>query len=88
MMVEKTVTVKNPHGLHARPAALFVQKASSFSSSSITVVKDGQEVDAKSILAILSLGVEPGTTITIKADGDDAERATAELAAICEDTSI
>ncbi|MDI3532916.1 MAG: phosphocarrier protein HPr [Synergistaceae bacterium] len=88
-MVEKTVTVKNPHGLHARPAALFVQKASSFSSSSsITVVKDGQEVDAKSILAILSLGVEPGTTITIRADGDDAERATAELAAICEDTSI
>jgi len=87
-MVEKTVTVKNPHGLHARPAALFVQKASSFSSSSITVVKDGQEVDAKSILAILSLGVEPGTTITIRADGDDAEKAIAELAAICEDTSI
>jgi len=87
-MVEKTVTVKNPHGLHARPAALFVQKASSFSSSSITVVKDGQEVDAKSILAILSLGVEPGTTITIRADGDDAEKAAAELAAICEDTSI
>lgn len=87
-MIEKTVTVKNPHGLHARPAALFVQKASSFSSSSITVVKDGQEVDAKSILAILSLGVEPGTTITIRADGDDAEKAAAELAAICEDTSI
>ncbi|WP_198470259.1 HPr family phosphocarrier protein [Acetomicrobium sp. S15 = DSM 107314] len=87
-MAERNVTVKNPHGLHARPAALFVQKASSFSSSSITVVKDGQEVDAKSILAILSLGVEPGTTITIRADGDNAEKAIAELAAICEDTSI
>lgn len=87
-MIERSVTVKNPHGLHARPAALFVQKASSFSSSSIIVVKDGQEADAKSILAILSLGVEPGTAITIRADGPDAEKAVAELAAICEDTSI
>jgi len=64
MLVEE-FTVNNKVGLHARPAANFVQTASKFKSK-ITVIKDGKEVDAKSIIGILSLGVEKGANIKVK----------------------
>jgi len=73
-MKEVTLVVQHEVGLHARPAAMFVQTAKQFKSD-ITVSKDDMEVNAKSILSILTLGVNQGTAITIKADGEDEEEA-------------
>lgn len=81
MKVEKEIIIKNKTGLHARPAALFVQLASKYDSE-ITVIKDGQEANGKSIMAILMLAAEKGAKITIIVDGEDAEAAAEELAGI------
>ena len=70
--------VKNKLGLHARPAALFVQAASKFDSR-IVVEKDSQRVNGKSIMGILMLGVEQGSSIIIEAEGRDAKTAISEL---------
>ncbi len=86
-MKELTVEVKNPHGLHARPAALFVQKAASFGGP-VLLVKGDREVDAKSILSVMSLGIEPGQEIRLRADGEGAQEILEALKAIAEDTSI
>lgn len=86
-MIEKEIVVKNPHGLHARPAAVFVQKAAAFPCK-ITISKNGKEVDAKSILAVMSLGIEPNEVILLRADGEGEEEALIELAKICEDTGM
>ena len=79
----KKITLRNPEGLHARPASLFVETAKKFRSE-IRVEKDGREVDAKSILGILSLGAECGSVITIKVDGEDAEEALKALVELVE----
>ena len=78
--IRKTFTVKNKSGLHARPAALFVQIANKFDSR-ITVRRedDNEEVNGKSIMGILMLGAEKGSSIIIEADGDDAEVSLAAL---------
>lgn len=78
MEVEKTVTIKNKAGLHARPAALFVQVANKFDSD-ITVAKGKDVVNGKSIMGILMLGAAKGSVVSIKAVGDDAEDAVKEL---------
>lgn len=78
-MAEKTVTVNNKTGLHARPAAMFVQKAQGFTSD-ITLHRDSKAVSAKSILGVMSLNVSQGTVITIKAEGQDASQAVEALA--------
>jgi len=77
-MIQATVTLLNKAGLHARPAALFVQTARKFNAQ-ILVKKDEKEANAKTILGILSLGAESGNVITIKADGEDAEEAVRTL---------
>ncbi len=77
-LIKKTLLVKNKSGLHARPAALFVQIANKFDSR-ITVRRDEEEVNGKSIIGILMLGAEKGSEIIIEIDGDDAEMALAEL---------
>jgi len=74
----KKVVVKNKLGLHARPAALFVQAANKFDSR-ITVEKDNDKVNGKSIMGILTLGAERGSLIIIEAEGRDAEMAILEL---------
>ena len=76
--LKKKLTVKAKQGLHARPASVFVQVANRFLSN-IRVVKDDMEVDAKSILNILMLGVECGDEIVLIIEGKDAEQALAEL---------
>ena len=81
MAVEKKITIRNETGLHARPAALFVQIANKFESS-ITIIKDDQTVNGKSIMGILMLAAEKGTRISIIADGKDAEEAVIELSEI------
>lgn len=77
-LVRKKLTVKNKQGLHARPAALFVQIANKFDSR-ITVIGDKEEVNGKSIMGILMLGAERDSTIIIEADGEDAHLAIVEL---------
>ncbi|NQU74514.1 MAG: HPr family phosphocarrier protein [Candidatus Omnitrophica bacterium] len=79
MVVERTLVIKQKQGLHARPAALFVQTANKFDSD-ISVKKGNQEVNGKSIMGILMLAAETGSQIYIKAEGDDAEKAVEELA--------
>ena len=72
--VEVTLRLINQSGLHARPAAKFVQHAKTFNSR-ILVKKGEKIVDAKNILGVLSLGAECGDDITIIVEGDDAEEA-------------
>lgn len=74
MTQKAKVVVKNKVGLHARPAALFVQTARKYDST-IRVGKEGKFVDAKSILEVLSLGVECADTIEIIVDGPSEEEA-------------
>lgn len=81
--VEKEIIVNNPHGLHARPAALFVQLANKFDSS-VRLEKEGEVVDGKSIIAILSLGVNTGMKVKLMVDGNDAYQALEELKAFLE----
>jgi len=69
--LEEQIVVNKIHGLHARPATIFVQMANKFNSS-VTVEKDGEAVDGKSIIAILSLGVNKGMKIKLVVEGDDA----------------
>jgi len=76
--VQKEVIIKSKQGLHARPAALFVQVANRFDSS-ITIKKDKEEVNGKSIMGILILAAEKGTKVTIVAQGEDAEEALEKL---------
>ena len=79
-MAELTLTVIDPSGLHARPAARFVQAASRFNST-IVIRHDGREADAKSLIALLGLTIRPSSEIVLAAEGPDAEDAIAALAA-------
>ena len=80
-LIKKELIVKNNQGLHARPAAIFVQVANKFDSR-ITVRRDTEEVNGKSIMGILMLGAEKGSLIVVEAEGVDAEEALAELGKI------
>jgi phosphocarrier protein len=77
-LIKKELIVKNKQGLHARPAAVFVQIANKFDAR-ITVRHDDEEVNGKSIMGILMLGAEKDSLIVVEADGTDAEAALAEL---------
>ena len=81
MSATATTTITNATGIHARPASLFVQKASSFKSK-IQIKAKGKTVDAKSILMIMSMGLVKGTEITLVADGPDEQQAVNELKAL------
>lgn len=70
--------MKNKQGLHARPAALFVQIANKFDSR-ITVIRDEEEINGKSIMGILMLGAEKDSQIIIEIEGEDAHLAMLEL---------
>lgn len=73
-MIEQQTTIINKLGLHARAAAKLVATASSFASQ-IDIAKDGQWVDAKSIMAVMLLAASKGTSISIRANGDDETQA-------------
>jgi phosphocarrier protein HPr len=77
-MIQKKVVVKNKFGLHARAAAIFVNRASEFDSR-IEIEKDGQVVDGKSIMGILTLAAARGTNLTIRAEGSDEKSALRSL---------
>ena len=73
-MIERKITVASEHGLHARPAAIFVQAATE-AGVPVTIAKGDKSVNAASILGVLSLGISHGETVTLSADGDGADAA-------------
>lgn len=79
MVVEKPFTVVNALGLHARAAAQLVKVANKFQCD-VTVTKDGQNVNGKSIMGVLMLAATHGSTIVVKTDGEDATPAMDALA--------
>ncbi|CAN5761805.1 HPr family phosphocarrier protein [soil metagenome] len=81
--IERTVTIINQFGLHARPAAEFVKLAGTFKAE-VAVVKDDLEVNGKSIMGMMMLAAECGSSITIRASGAQAEDAVASLAGLVE----
>jgi phosphocarrier protein HPr len=80
-MPEREAKILNKLGIHARPAAEIVKTAGKFKSS-ITIVRDDLEVNAKSIMGVMMLAAECGATIVVRAIGDDAEPALDALAAV------
>ena len=69
-MVERIVTIRNRAGMHARPAALLVKTASSFASQ-ISIEKDSERVNGKSIMGVITLGATYNTPLKLIADGPD-----------------
>jgi phosphocarrier protein HPr len=82
--MEINLKIQNQAGLHARPAAMFAQKASSFKSN-IMIVKDGKSANAKSIISIMGLGVKKGDSLLVKIDGADAAQAGEALKKLVDD---
>jgi phosphocarrier protein len=83
-MKEKSVTIKLDDGIHARPAAILVQKASSYPNTTIKIRRDDVEIDAKSIMSIMMLALTYGSQITIIADGDEEDLAIDEIVNLIE----
>ncbi len=81
--VSKVFMIKNKLGLHARAAAMFVRLSNRFSSD-IKLIKDGYEVNGKSILGILSLAAIKGSELKIVTTGEDAEEALGEIEKLIE----
>jgi phosphocarrier protein HPr len=78
-MLERPITIKNKLGLHARAAVKFVNTANRFVAD-VHIVKDGSEIDGKSILGILTLAATQGSDIVLKIDGPDEAAAWTALA--------
>ena len=83
-MAERTVTLANKRGLHARASARFVTLAAGLSAA-VEVEKDGARVTGTSIMGLMMLGAAVGDTIVIRAEGDGAEDAVAQLVQLVED---
>ena len=77
-MIKKPITIQIPSGLEARPVAVFVQVASQYEST-IYVEVDDKKVNAKSIMGMMSLGLDNGETLTVVADGSDESAAVAHI---------
>lgn len=82
-MCEVEIMIMNDQGLHARPASILVKKASKFNSH-ITLIREGKEYNAKSIINILSMCASKGDKLKIVAIGDDEEKAVEELRIVIE----
>ena len=83
-MLEKTATINNPLGIHARPAALLVQAAAQFQANIYFSKGEVEQVNGKSIMGVMMLAAEQGAQVTVKAEGDDAEAAVEALVALLE----
>ena len=75
------MVVRNKLGIHARPAAMFVKTANRFECD-VFVEKDGEKVNGKSIMGLMMLAAGPGSKLHVRAEGEDAARAVAELDAL------
>lgn len=76
--VTKELTVKNKLGIHARPAAMFVKTANKYHAD-VTVEKDGQEINGKSIMGLMMLAAGQGSKLKVTVNGDDAAKALREI---------
>ncbi len=74
MTAQRTVEIVNKRGLHARASAKFVKLAADFEAE-VTVTRDGQSVDARSIMGLMMLGAGPGSMLELSAEGREAEAA-------------
>lgn len=79
-MQEFTYTIKDPEGIHARPAGLLVKEAAKFKSK-ITLKANGKSADLKRIFALMALGVKTGVEVTVTAEGEDEDAAIKALQA-------
>ena len=77
-MIKRDITIENEMGLHARAAALFVLTTNKFASD-IFIKKNGDMINAKSIMGIMALGISQGSVISLIINGIDEEEATAEI---------
>ena len=84
MIVEKTLTVKNEFGIHARSAAMIV-RAVEHCRSNVFLERDGTRVDAKSLLDILTLACPKDSQVVVSADGDDARDVVEKIAKLVDD---
>ncbi len=76
-MIEREVTIRNRSGIHTRPAATLVKVAARFKSE-FTIIKDGMEINGKSIIGVMTLAAEQGSKMLLRFDGpDEAEAAQA-----------
>jgi len=83
MVAERQVTIQNTLGLHVRPSAEFAGTASKFKSR-VSLLKDGQTVNAKSSIDLLTLAAVAVTRLTLRAEGDDADQALDALSKLIE----
>lgn len=82
-MLTKAFIIKNPSGLHARPASLFVQKATSYPCN-IHVIKGSKKVNGKSIMGLMTLGAAMGEEIILEIEGEGEQQAMEELGGLLE----
>lgn len=73
-MIEKTLTIRNRAGIHARPASLIAQLANKFSCE-VTLIRDDVAINAKSIMGVITMAAGYNTTLTLQADGPDEKEA-------------
>lgn len=82
-MIERKVTVTNTAGIHTRPASMIVRTASKFESE-FFIKKDSYEINGKSIIGVMTLAAEQGSTLLLRFDGPDAEQAANALVQLFE----
>lgn len=82
-MVQREVQVKNPTGLHARPASLLVAQASKWKSK-VTILFNNKKINAKSMLSLLGGGIRTGSLIMVVAEGEDEQEALAAVSDLIE----
>lgn len=82
-MEERKATVKNSLGIHARPSALIVQAAAKFVSE-ITLIKEGLEINGKSIMGVMMLAAETGAVIQVRTEGEDEAQAAEKMVEMIE----
>ncbi|MGA9406146.1 MAG: HPr family phosphocarrier protein [Bacteroidota bacterium] len=82
-MIEKDIVIKNRAGLHTRPAATLVKMAAKFKSE-FFIVKDGVEINGKSIIGVMTLAAEQGSTLLLRFEGEDEEDACAAIVGLFE----
>ena len=71
-------TITDEIGIHARPAGILARKAKEYASR-ITITKGGKTAEAQKLMAVMSLGVKKGETVTVSAEGEDEEKAAADM---------
>ena len=83
-MIEIELTVKNRAGIHTRPAAAVVKLAARYKSD-VFLIKDGFEINAKSIIGVMTLAADQGSKLTLKVDGEDEALAVDNIKQLFED---